>query len=199
MRKRKLTKIIYISIICYIMVLSVGYALYNDSLTINGVASTVDFYETTMLPVSAVTTISDNEEEISAYHTVENLPSWLSFESESWNEDTYEINYKKNSNLINSSDIIETSISFSFTNPTVLNYTEGKTIVEIKENKNNIINEATASLSTDTVEPGNPVIVTLNIKLKPVVGNTNEQIKTTISYVFQGKLRTLFFVVNYKV
>lgn len=199
MRKRKLIKIIHISIICYIMILSVGYALFNDSLTIKGVASTVDFYETTMLPVSAVATISNDDNEISVYHTVENLPTWLSFDSESWNEDTYEINYKKNSNLINSSDIIETSISFSFTNPTVLSYTEGKTIVEIKENKNNIINEANASLSTDIVESGNSVIVTLKLKLKPVLGNSNEQIKTTISYVFQGKLRTLFFVVNYNV
>ena len=41
MRKQRLAKIIYTVIISYIMVLSVGYALFSDSLTIKGVASTV--------------------------------------------------------------------------------------------------------------------------------------------------------------
>ena len=48
MKKQRLAKIIYAVIISYIMVLSVGYALFSDSLTIKGVASTVDYYSATM-------------------------------------------------------------------------------------------------------------------------------------------------------
>lgn len=200
MRKQRLAKIIYTIIISYIMVLSVGYALFNDSLTINGVASTVDYYSATMLPVSTNPVLAEEEGEITTYHSVENLPDWLTFESETWEDGTYEINYVKNANLSTAnSEVTEMSITFSFTNPTVLDYTEGKTIVEVLENKNNIISEANTALSSDVVKSGEAVVVTLKVKLKPVQGNTNEQIKTTISYVFQGKLRTLFVVLNYKV
>ena len=200
MRKQRLAKIIYAVIISYIMVLSVGYALFSDSLTIKGVASTVDYYSATMLPVSTVAILADEDDEITTYHDTENLPNWLSFDSEKWEEGTYEINYVKNSNISTaSSETTEMTISFSFTNPTVLDYTEGKTIVEILENESNIISDATAELSSDIVKSGEGVVVTLKVKIKPVQGNTNEQIKTTISYVFQGKLRTLFVVLNYKV
>ena len=200
MKKQRLAKIIYAVIISYIMVLSVGYALFSDSLTIKGVASTVDYYSATMLPVSTVAILADEDDEITTYHDTENLPNWLSFDSEKWEEGTYEINYVKNSNISTaSSETTEMTISFSFTNPTVLDYTEGKTIVEILENESNIISDATAELSSDIVKSGEGVVVTLKVKIKPVQGNTNEQIKTTISYVFQGKLRTLFVVLNYKV
>ena len=200
MRKQRLAKIIYAVIISYIMVLSVGYALFSDSLTIKGVASTVDYYSATMLPVSTVAILADEDDEITTYHDTENLPNWLSFDSEKWEEGTYEINYVKNSNISTaSSETTEMTISFSFTNPTVLDYTEGKTIVEILENESNIISDATAELSSDIIKSGEGVVVTLKVKIKPVQGNTNEQIKTTISYVFQGKLRTLFVVLNYKV
>ena len=200
MKKQRLAKIIYAVIISYIMVLSVGYAFFSDSLTIKGVASTVDYYSATMLPVSTVAILADEEGEITTYHSVENLPNWLSFDSELWQDGTYEINYVKNSNISTaSSETTEMIISFSFINPTVLDYTEGKTIVEILENESNIISDATAELSSDIVKSGEGVVVTLKVKIKPVQGNTNEQIKTTISYVFQGKLRTLFVVLNYKV
>ena len=78
------------------MILSVGYALFSDSLTIKGVASTVDYYSATMLPVSANPVLAEEEGEITTYHDVENLPNWLTFESETWEEGTYEINYVKN-------------------------------------------------------------------------------------------------------
>lgn len=199
MKKQRLAKIIYAVIISYIMVLSVGYALFSDSLTIKGVASTVDYYSATMLPVSTVAVLADETDEITTYHDIENLPNWLSFDSEKWEDGTYEINYVKNSNVSTaSSETTEMIISFSFINPTVLDYTEGKTIVEILENESNLLKEATAELSSDVVKSGEGAVVTLKIKLKPVQGTKNEQIKTTISYVFQGKLRTLFVVVNYK-
>ena len=126
MRKQRLAKIIYAVIISYIMVLSVGYALFSDSLTIKGVASTVDYYSATMLPVSTVAILADEDDEITTYHDTENFPNWLSFDSEKWEEGTYEINYVKNSNISTASNqTTEMTISFSFTNPTVLDYTEG--------------------------------------------------------------------------
>lgn len=200
MRKYKIAKIIYTVIISYIMVLSVGYALYNDSLTIKGVASTLDYYSATMLPVSANPVLAEEEGELTTYHSVKNLPEWLTFENETWEEDTYEINYVKNARLSSAAnDTSEMEITFSFVNPTTLNYTEGKTIVEILNNDNKLIEEATAELSNKVVKSGEGVVVIIKVKLKPIQGDKSEQVKTTISYVFQGKLRTLFVVLNYKI
>ena len=69
----------------------------------------------------------------------------------------------------------------------------------VLENESNLLSEASAELSSDVVKSGEGAVVTLKIKLKPAQGNTSEQVKTTISYVFHGKLRTLFVVLNYKV
>ena len=49
-----------IPIFVFIIFLSTAYALFNDSLTINGVASTVEYYEGEKLPVSAVIRDSSN-------------------------------------------------------------------------------------------------------------------------------------------
>ena len=199
MKKYKITKIIYSIIISYIMVLSVGYALFNEALTINGVASTVEYYDAAMLPVEAIAVI-DNEDKINLYHSVENCPNWLEFSSENWEDDTYEINYYKNNNHIETnSGTITTNFTFSFSNPTVLEYTNGKTITEIIDNKSGMIQSASTSISSINVKPGQPVTITLSITTKPIVSLETEKIKVTISYVFQGKLRTLYFIVNYKV
>lgn len=199
MKKYKITKIIYAVIISYIMVLSVGYALFNEALTINGVASTVEYYDAAMLPVSAIAVINE-EDEINLYHSVDGLPNWLEFSSENWEDDTYEINYSKNNSLIDAnSGNITTNFSFSFSNPTVLEYTNGKTITEIIDNKSGIVQNATTTISSTSVKPGQSVTVTLSVTTKPIVSLENEKIKATISYVFQGKLRTLYFIINYNV
>lgn len=199
MKKYKITKIIYAVIISYIMVLSVGYALFNEALTINGVASTVEYYDAAMLPVEAIAIINE-EDKTNLYHSIENSPKWLEFSSESWEDDTYEINYSKNNSLIDSnSENITTNFSFSFSNPTVLEYINGKTITEILDNKSGMIKSASTSISSVSVKPGQSVTVTLSVTTKPIVSLENEKIKATISYVFQGKLRTLYFIINYNV
>ena len=80
-----------IPILVFIIFLSTAYALFNDSLTINGVASTVEYYEGEKLPVLAVIRDSSNNR----YYTQDITQKGLSFSSESWQADTYSLNMKK--------------------------------------------------------------------------------------------------------
>lgn len=51
---KKILKIVSVVVAIFICLVSVGYAFFNDSLTINGVASTVDYYSGTMLPTNPI-------------------------------------------------------------------------------------------------------------------------------------------------
>ena len=59
-KKSKKTYVITMILFVYILFLSVGYAFFSESLTINGVASTVDYYEGTKLPVTSVVRNTSN-------------------------------------------------------------------------------------------------------------------------------------------
>lgn len=56
MKKKKMNtrlkiNFLFISILVFIIFLSIAYALFNDSLNINGVATTIEYYEGEKLPV----------------------------------------------------------------------------------------------------------------------------------------------------
>ena len=89
-RKNKLY-IINIFIFAYMLCLSVGYAFFRESLNINGVAKTVDFYSGENLPVTPI--IRDTE--YNRYYTYDVHKDYVDFESETWEGDTYTLVYQK--------------------------------------------------------------------------------------------------------
>ena len=61
-----------------IVTMSVGYAFFNESLTINGVASTLEYYEGDKLPVTAVIRNTSSNR----YYTQDTTKNGLSFSQE---------------------------------------------------------------------------------------------------------------------
>ena len=93
MRKKKKNYLYIFSIVIavFIVILSVGYAFFTESLTIDGVASTVDYYAGEKLPTSPIVLDTSNNR----YFTESETYYKVDFDSESWTEDTYSLTFKK--------------------------------------------------------------------------------------------------------
>lgn len=190
LRIKRTISIINSIVILYIFTLSIGYALYAEALTINGVASTVDYYSGTKLPVEAV--IRDTENNY--YFTSDFSSGYLfSFEGETWQDDTYTLNIDKS--MLASLEGQEITYTISFKNPTVLNYTNGTIITEVIGD-NSDISSTSGSLSSNEVAVGGTVDVSFKIKVD-TFNEEDSKAKATISYTYQNKPRQLYFVVNY--
>lgn len=121
----KKLKIISAIVAIFICLVSVGYAFFNDSLTINGVASTVDYYNGTMLPTNPIMLkLNDN-----LYSTYDTPRSKLSLREEHWVGDTFIAIWNKGAGIMASRKTITYTVSFS--NPTELAYTNGKVTTKI--------------------------------------------------------------------
>ena len=133
--KIKKNRLYVINIIMYVYVLclSVCYAFFSDSLTINGVASTVDYYSGENLPAAPI--VRDTES--NRYFTVDETKSNLDFMEERWEGDTYILKYNKKFGIVAGKKTMNYTISF--TNPTALPYTNGTITTEYIENDNNYI------------------------------------------------------------
>ncbi len=193
MRKKKSKKIYVITMILfvYILFLSVGYAFFSESLTINGVASTVDYYEGTKLPVTSVVRNTSNN----YYFTSDFSSDYLiSFQSESWQDDTYILNIDKT--LLASLEGQMITYTISFINPTVLNYTNGVISTEVIGDSSDIV-LTEGTLSATEVEPNGTVDVSFGIKVDSF-NSSDSSAKATITYTYQNKTRYLYFIVNYK-
>lgn len=190
-KKSKKTYVITIILFVYILFLSVGYAFFSESLTINGVASTVDYYEGTKLPVTSVVRNTSNN----YYFTSDFSSDYLiSFQSEAWQDDTYTLNIDKT--LLASLEGQMITYTISFINPTVLNYTNGVISTEtIGDSSDIVLTEG--SLSATEVEPNGTVDVSFGIKVDSF-NSSDSSAKATITYTYQNKTRYLYFVVNYK-
>lgn len=190
-KKSKKTYVITIILFVYILFLSVGYAFFSESLTINGVASTVDYYEGTKLPVTSVVRNTSNNYYFTADFSSDYL---ISFESESWQDDTYILNIDKT--LLASLEGQMITYTISFINPTVLNYTNGVISTQIIGDSSDIV-LTEGSLSLTEVEPNGTVDVSFGIKVDSF-NSSDSSAKATITYTYQNKTRYLYFIINYK-
>lgn len=190
-KKSKKTYVITMILFVYILCLSVGYAFFSESLTINGVASTVDYYEGTKLPVTSVVRNTSNN----YYFTSDFSSDYLiSFQSEAWQDDTYTLNIDKT--LLASLEGQMITYTISFINPTVLNYTNGVISTEVIGDSSDIV-LTEGTLSATEVEPNGTVDVSFGIKVDSF-NSSDSSAKATITYTYQNKTRYLYFNVNYK-
>ena len=172
-------------LIIYILSLSVGYAFLSESLTIRGVASTVEFYSGDNLPHTAVLRDTSNNR----YHTATSVPTGITYSQESWNENTYTLTYNKSIDMIlNTENTMDFTISFS--NASVLEYTEG-----LSDVLTNTLNSS-VSISKTVVAPNEIVDVTFSVDTKSLSPYGDDTIKASISYMLQGKRRYFNFIIN---
>ena len=174
----------------YVICLSVGYAFFSESLTINGVASTVDYYEGEKLPVTAILRDTTNN-----YYFTSDFDSGylISYKSESWQDDTYVLNLDKT--VLESLEGKTVTYTISFVNPTNLNYTNGVISTEVTGNASDI-SITDGLLSKTEVAPGEVVDVSFSIRIDEF-STFDSSAKATITYTYQNKPRYLYFIVNY--
>ncbi len=187
-------KILFVTsciIFIYLLFLSVGYAFFRESLTINGVASTVDYYSGENLPLTA--TIRDTSN--NRYYTATETKDFIDFSSETWAEDTYQLNFKKRLGIIAEEKTI--SYVVTFTNPTTTNFTNGTISTEFVKNENSRLKSSSGSLSKLELAPGESVDVTFTITFNFLTELGEHIAKATISYTYQNKPRYFYFIVRY--
>lgn len=180
-----------VPILVFIIFLSTAYALFNDSLTINGVASTVEYYEGEKLPVLAVVRDSSNNR----YYTQDITQKGLSFSSESWQDDTYSLNMKKA--FATSGGDYTINYTITFTNNTETTFSSGEVATEITSNTGSMLKDASTTISKREVKPGESVDVTMTFHVDISWRYYTEEVKATISYDVQGKRRYMYFIVKY--
>lgn len=188
----KKLKIISAIVAIFIWLVSVGYAFFNDYLTINGVASTVDYYSGTMLPVNPIM-LKPND---NLYSTYDTHRSKLSLREEHWVGDTFIAIWNKGAGIMVSRKTITYTVSFS--NPTELAYTNGKVTTKIVNNDLGYIKSASASVSKTTLNPGEAVEVKLTITSNFLSRLDDQDITANISYELQGETRYFYFIIKYR-
>jgi hypothetical protein len=189
---KKILKIVSVVVAIFICLVSVGYAFFNDSLTINGVASTVDYYSGTMLPTNPIM-LKPNDNLYSTYDTPR---SKLSLREEHWVGDTFIAIWNKDAGIMASRKTITYTVSFS--NPTELPYTNGKVTTKIVNNDLGYIKSASASVSKTTLNPGETVEVKLTITSNFLSRLEDQDITATISYELQGETKYFYFIIKYR-
>lgn len=184
--------IISIIIAIFVVTISIGYAFFSESLTINGVASTMEYYDGTKLPVTPVVLDTSNNR----YHVSENIQYKNEYFSEVWNDDTIVITYKKYLGMISGVDNTST-FKIAFTNPTMLPFTDGEVTTEITENTGSMLKDVNATISKVTLNPGEQCEIVFNLHTKITWRPNTETAKATISYMLQGQRKYLYFIVTY--
>lgn len=188
----KKLKIISAIVAIFICLISVGYAFFNDSLTINGVASTVDYYSGTMLPTNPIM-LKPNENLYSTYDTPR---SKLSLRVEHWVGDTFIAVWNKGAGIVYSKKTITYTVSFS--NPTELPYTNGQVSTRIENNKYGYVRSADATISKTELKPGEAVEINLAITSTFPSRWEDQDVIATVSYELQGETRYFYFIIKYR-
>ena len=187
----KKLKIISAIVAIFICLISVGYAFFNDSLTINGVASTVDYYSGTMLPTNPI--MLKPEENL--YSTYDTPRSKLSLRVEHWVGDTFIAVWNKGAGIVYSKKTITYTVSFS--NPTELPYTNGQVSTRIENNKYGYVRSADATISKTELKPGEAVEINLAITSTFPSRWEDQDVIATVSYELQGETRYFYFIIKY--
>ena len=185
----KKLKIISAIVAIFICLISVGYAFFNDSLTINGVASTVDYYSGTMLPTNPIM-LKPNDNLYSTYDTPR---SKLSLRVEHWVGDTFIAIWNKGAGIVYSKKTITYTVSFS--NPTELPYTNGQVSTRIENNKYGYVRSADATISKTELKPGEAVEINLAITSTFPSRWEDQDVIATVSYELQGETRYFYFII----
>lgn len=189
---KKILKIVSVVVAIFICLVSVGYAFFNDSLTINGVASTVDYYSGTMLPTNPIM-LKPNDNLYSTYDTPR---SKLSLRVEHWVGDTFIAVWNKGAGIVYSKKTITYTVSFS--NPTELPYTNGQVSTRIENNKYGYVRSADATISKTELKPGEAVEINLAITSTFPSRWEDQDVIATVSYELQGETRYFYFIIKYR-
>jgi len=211
--------IISIIVAAFVITTSIGYGLFSKSLSINGVATTLDYYSGTKLPHTPVDLnnqhqayfLSDFNDEYTYLTGPEKKREgyFYALVGDSWNDDTYIITFDKG--MVGAFQGKTITYNIAFTNPTVLDYTDGTatvthgnvlagTTVSTAAGTTSDVSSATATLSSATVAPNGQVTISLSITMGTMNFNADTIVKAQVAYrLYSGNsgIRYFNFIVKY--
>ena len=216
--KRKLY-IISIIVAVFVITTSVGYGLFSKSLSIHGVATTLDYYSGTKLPHTPVDLnnrhssyfSTDFNDEYTYLNSAAKQKDgyYYTFVDDSWTNDTYVVRFDKK--MLGAFQGKTITYNVAFTNPTAIEYTDGTVTtshgnllsngeVSIVSGTSSDVSSATATLSTATLAPSNQVTVSLAITLGIMNFNADTIVRARVGYrLYSGAsgMRYFNFIIKY--
>ena len=90
-----------------------------------------------------------------------------------------------------------TEFTISFKNPTVLKYTDGQVETSVLQDSYSEIISATSKISKTGVDSGDTVDITFTLVTNFSSNDGDEIVKSTVSYMLQGKRRYFYFIIKY--
>lgn len=187
----KKIKIINIILILYIFMLATGYAYFNESLTVNGVANTVEIYEGNTLPINLLVLDTANNR-----HYLENgSKNKLEFKREIIDGDSYTVFYKKAIGMI--AGEVTSTYTVAFTNPTALDFTDGKIETWEMQDDSSALENLSGSISKTMVKPGETVEVSMTVTHSFISLFNRHKIGAHVTFMLQNKERNFYFFVQW--
>lgn len=172
--------------------LATGYAYFNESLTVNGVANTVEIYEGNTLPINLLVLDTANNR-----HYLENgSKNKLEFKREIIDGDSYTVFYKKAIGMV--AGKVTSTYTFAFTNPTALDFTDGKIETwEVQDDVSSSLENLSGSISKTVVKPGETVEVSMTVTHTFSIITNRHKIGAHVTFMLQNKERNFYFFVQW--
>ena len=168
--------------------LSIVYAADGNQLAFVGIAFIAEYTLGTALPVFPI----PNSE--GQYFSSTTLPSVLTHGDESWIGDTFTLTIIKPPSVANNGNNHFT-MTFQISNPTELVWTSGLAEVISTSGGQWETKNASVSLSSTTVNPGQIITITFAFSTKIVV-NAIDNAKIAVSYIVAGERRYIYMDIS---
>ena len=195
-KKRKFHKsyFLIVGLFLYVLSLSIGFAYFTESLKINGVASTVDYYSSNMLPTDPII-----QDAVNNRYSIESasVPG-IDFVDEYWIGDTCYVKYLKRPNLT-STGAKQITYTVTFSNPTAVEYTDLIANNQMIENSNGAITRKETIVDKTIVAPGEVVTVQFTVYFNFQNALKANSTKANVSYMVQGTRKYFYLVIDYAI
>lgn len=172
--------------------MAIGYAYFNESLTLNGVANTVEIYEGDTLPINLlVLDTANNRHYLESGHK-----NKLDFKREIIDGDSYTVFYKKAIGMV--AGKVTSTYTVAFTNPTALDFTNGTiTTWEVQDDISSSLENLSGTISKTVVKPGETVEVSMTVTHTFSVITNRHKIGAHVTFELQNKVRNFYFFVQW--
>lgn len=190
-KKKRIFLIVNIVLGVYVLSMAIGYAFFSEALTINGVASTVDYYSGDNIPM----TLNVLNPSSNFYTTESNHKDYLDLEKETFDGTTLTVYYHKLFGIVIGT---KTNVyTASFVNETVLDLTDGTASCEITSNTSGGVKSCSVTVSPTVVGPGESATIAFTITHNFLTRRNSDNVTATIHYNLQGQTKTFYFIVRF--
>lgn len=191
MSQKSLRKIIIAAGFIYLCSLGIGYAVFSETLNVNGVARTIDYVDGDDLKVEVVKlNATDNRYSTDTYDFIT-----IDYDREVIENNTFDLYYSITGATTSNKTVTYT---IQLTNNTNYTFSNGAITTEITANSKDGLKSTNGSIDKTILNPGEPVNVSFVIETKMAMFSSTMSAKATVSYTMLGKTRYYYFNVIYE-